>query len=154
VPGPFLLECFSRLGRQPRKQAILRRRAGPLSSDSTLDSPACFVSNMSTFQAQGYYGYAYFGSRITETVALVPVIGMVGNFINDIAKTKHTAPGELVATLVVVGTATPCVAQEPCSNEPYRFRPASPVFGVCSRSQPTTTRTFRTLPPPSWISSS
>ncbi|KAH8882524.1 hypothetical protein GQ53DRAFT_700707, partial [Thozetella sp. PMI_491] len=49
----------------------------------------------------GYYGYAFAGSRVITAVALVPIIGLVGNFISVITKTKHTPPGELTGTLVV-----------------------------------------------------
>lgn len=60
-----------------------------------------------TYKDHGYYGYAYLGSRIVELVALVPVIGLVGNFLSLIAKSKHTSPPELVASIVVVSQNIP-----------------------------------------------
>jgi hypothetical protein len=55
-----------------------------------------------TFKDHGYYGYAYLGARITQAIALVPIIGLVGNFLSLIAKSKHSPPSELVATIVFV----------------------------------------------------
>jgi len=55
-----------------------------------------------TFKDHGYYGYAYTGSRIAKMITLVPIVGLVGNFLSIIAKSKHTPPSELVVTIVVV----------------------------------------------------
>jgi len=49
----------------------------------------------------GYYGFAFVGSRPTQIVSLIAVIGMVGNFIAEIAKTKQRAPPELIGTIVM-----------------------------------------------------
>ncbi|KAL1867933.1 hypothetical protein VTK73DRAFT_3898 [Phialemonium thermophilum] len=54
-----------------------------------------------TFRDHGYYGYAYLGARAASIVSLVPVVGLVGNFLSMIAKSKHTAPGEFIVTLVM-----------------------------------------------------
>ncbi|KAK2069178.1 hypothetical protein P8C59_003782 [Phyllachora maydis] len=54
-----------------------------------------------TYRDYGYYGCAYLGARVLQLVALISVIGLVGKFIDEIAKTKHSAPGELTGTLVV-----------------------------------------------------
>jgi hypothetical protein len=55
-----------------------------------------------TFKDHGYYGYAYIGARITQAIVLVPIIGLVGNFLGLIAKSKHSPPSELIATIIFV----------------------------------------------------
>lgn len=60
-----------------------------------------------TFKDHGYYGYAYLGARIAQFVALVPIVGLVGNFLSLIAKTKHSPPSELVGTIVFVSLLPP-----------------------------------------------
>ncbi len=54
----------------------------------------------------GYYGYAFFGTRALTAIALVPVIGLVSNFISLITKTQHGPPQELTGTLVIVSQPT------------------------------------------------
>ncbi|KAB5578724.1 hypothetical protein GE09DRAFT_1052700 [Coniochaeta sp. 2T2.1] len=53
-----------------------------------------------TFKDHGYYGYAYIGARITQAITLLPIIGLVGNFLSLIAKSRHSPPSELTATIV------------------------------------------------------
>lgn len=60
-----------------------------------------------TFKDHGYYGYAYVGARIAQGIALVPIIGLVGNFLSLIARSKHSPPTELVATIIFVRLMTP-----------------------------------------------
>lgn len=55
-----------------------------------------------TVKDHGYYGFAYLGARITQAIVLVPIIGFVGNFLGLIAKSKHSPPSELVATIIIV----------------------------------------------------
>ncbi len=62
----------------------------------------------------GYYGFAFVGSRPVQFVALITVIGMVGNFISEIAHAKQSAPSELVGTLVIVSSPTPISRSSPC----------------------------------------
>ena len=50
----------------------------------------------------GYYGYAYIGARVAQLMSLIPVIGLVANFLSLIARSKHSPPQELIATIVVV----------------------------------------------------
>lgn len=83
-----------------------------------------------TFKDHGYYGYAYAGSRIVEMVALVPIIGLVGNFLSLVAKSKHSPPPELVATIVLV-----CIRRTspaPKSPTDNLSRPPSPSSGRSS----------------------
>ncbi|OAA62896.1 hypothetical protein SPI_04436 [Niveomyces insectorum RCEF 264] len=53
------------------------------------------------FRDHGYYGYAFVGARPCQIVALVAVIGMVGNFISADSHAHIAAPGQLVGTLVM-----------------------------------------------------
>jgi hypothetical protein len=84
-----------------------------------------------TFKDHGYYGYAYLGARITQAVALLPVIGLVGNFLSLVAKSKHTPPSELVATIVFVCLPFPpsSPSQTSITNLAREKSPSSPSFG-------------------------
>ncbi|KAB5549625.1 hypothetical protein GE09DRAFT_1241285 [Coniochaeta sp. 2T2.1] len=53
-----------------------------------------------TFKDHGYYGYAYIGARITQAITLLPIIGLVGNLLSLAAKSRHSPPSELTATIV------------------------------------------------------
>lgn len=55
----------------------------------------------------GYHGWAFIAARALQFVCLVPVIGMVSNFISLLLKAKQEAPQELVASLVIVRKSTP-----------------------------------------------
>ncbi|RKU43489.1 hypothetical protein DL546_003582 [Coniochaeta pulveracea] len=59
-----------------------------------------------TFKDHGYYGYAYFGARVAQGLALLPILGLVGNCLSLIARSKQDAPAELVATMVFVALST------------------------------------------------
>ena len=77
-----------------------------------------------TFRDHGYYGYAYLGARITQAITLLPVIGLVGNFLSLIAKSKHTPPSELVATIIFVRPPSP--PPTPLLPSQTNSQPASP----------------------------
>lgn len=72
-----------------------------------------------TYKDHGYYGYAYIGARLAKVVTLVPIIGLVGNFLSLIAKSKHSPPSELVATIAVVSSHLPT----PCLRLPFSLFP-------------------------------
>ncbi|OIW23913.1 hypothetical protein CONLIGDRAFT_114947 [Coniochaeta ligniaria NRRL 30616] len=71
-----------------------------------------------TFKDHGYYGYAYLGARIAQAIALVPIVGLVGNFLSLIAKSKHSPPSELIATIVFVRFPFPNLVHHPQTNKP------------------------------------
>jgi hypothetical protein len=74
-----------------------------------------------TFKDHGYYGYAYIGARLTQAVVLLPVIGMAGNFIALITKSKHSPPSELVTILVFVRSPSQTCSPEPPTNHLNRL---------------------------------
>lgn len=74
-----------------------------------------------TFKDHGYYGYAYLGARVGQGLALLPIMGLVGNLLSLIARSKHSAPTELVATIVFVSSISSplCLSVAITLSAPY-----------------------------------
>ena len=55
-----------------------------------------------TWKDHGYYGFAFIGTRPVQILSLIPVIGMVGNFISELSQAQQKTPQELIVALVMV----------------------------------------------------
>ena len=60
-----------------------------------------------SLRPQGFYGYAFVFARTAEIMALVAVVGLVGNFIFMMTTSKQSPAASLVITLVFVGCFLP-----------------------------------------------
>lgn len=69
-----------------------------------------------SLRPQGFYGYAFLFARTAEIMALVAVVGLVGNFIFMMTSSKQSPAASLIITLVFVG----CFPF-PCFFSSFRF---------------------------------
>ena len=55
-----------------------------------------------SLRPQGFYGYAFVFARTAEIMALVAVVGLIGNFIFMMTTSKQSPAASLIVTLIFV----------------------------------------------------